>query len=240
MKQERLTHAQRREQTRERLLVAARNMFVNKGLAATSVENIAGAAGYTRGAFYSNFDGKPELLLELLRRDHGSAQANLQAIMEEGGTIGQMEARAVAYCCRYFRDHDCFPLWVEAKLLACRDTEFRESFNALWHERLEQVGACIRAFSKRDDGSLPQRVDALALGLVRLCDGIQFVRMCDPQMVSDEMMQSALTDFLSSVLSCQAEEVPRADNRAGVSDRGQGSAVATAGADEIRDHGSLR
>jgi AcrR family transcriptional regulator len=74
MKRERLTHAQRREQTRERLLEAARKTFVKKGLAATSVDNIAEAAGYTRGAFYSNFDGKPELLLELLRRDHESAQ----------------------------------------------------------------------------------------------------------------------------------------------------------------------
>ncbi len=75
MKRERLTRIQRKEQTLENLLEAARMMFVKKGLAATSVEDIAEAAGYTRGAFYSNFDGKPELLLELLRRDHDSAQA---------------------------------------------------------------------------------------------------------------------------------------------------------------------
>ncbi len=69
-------------------------MFVKKGLAATSVEDIAEAAGYTRGAFYSNFGGKPELLIELLRRDNSRARANLQALMEEGGTSAEMKARA--------------------------------------------------------------------------------------------------------------------------------------------------
>ena len=110
MKRERMTHAQRREQTRENLPEAARTMFVKKGLAATSVEDIAAAAGYTRGAFYSNFDGKPELLLELLRRDHDNAQANLRAIIEEGGTCAGTTACAIACDSRYFRDQDFFLL----------------------------------------------------------------------------------------------------------------------------------
>ncbi|EUC18583.1 regulatory protein TetR, partial [Burkholderia sp. BT03] len=85
-------------------------MFVKKGLAATSVEDIAEAAGYTRGAFYSNFDGKPELLLELLRRDHDSAQAKQRAIVEKVGTREQMKARAIEYFRRQFSEHDGFPL----------------------------------------------------------------------------------------------------------------------------------
>jgi AcrR family transcriptional regulator len=116
MKRERLTHAQRREQTRERLLEAARKTFVKNGLAATSVADIADAAGYTRGAFYSNFDGKPELLLELVRRDHDSAQVDLRAVMDEGGTPAEVKARAIAYYSRYFRDRDCFLLWVETRI----------------------------------------------------------------------------------------------------------------------------
>lgn len=240
MKRERLTHAQRREQTRERLLEAARKTFVKKGLAATSVEDIAEAAGYTRGAFYSNFDGKPELLLELLRRDHDSAQANLRAITEEGGTPAEMKARAIAYYNRYFRDRDCFLLWVEAKLLACRDTGFQERFNAFGHEKLERVSACIRTFSERDGRPLPLQADAIALGLVSLCDGVQFFRMCTPQMVSDEVMQTVLAGFFSCVLWRQSEEIPRVDHHAGVSDRGCGRRTPIAGADNTHDQGRAR
>ena len=217
-----MTHAERKEQTRERLLEAARTMFVKKGLAATSVRDIAEEAGYTRGAFYSNFDDRLELLLELLRRDHDSARANLRATVNEGGSREQIKSRVIAYYRRYFRDHDCFPLCVEAKLLACRDTWFQERFNAFCHEELDQVSAYIRAFSERDGRPLLLQADVLALGLVSLCDGVQFVRMCDPQMVSDEVMQTVLAGFFSCVLRRQPEEMPCADHNASVPEPGRG------------------
>jgi len=40
-------------------------VIAKKGLEAASVENIAAAAGYTRGAFYSNFSSKDDLFIEL-------------------------------------------------------------------------------------------------------------------------------------------------------------------------------
>lgn len=238
MKRERLTHAQRREQTRERLLEAARKTFVKKGLAATSVEDITEAAGYTRGAFYSNFNGKPELLLELLRRDHDSAQVNLRAIVEEGGTPAEMKARAIAYYSRYFRDRDCFLLWVEAKLLAYRDTAYQERINAFRHEKLDQISAYIRTVSERDGRPLPLQADALALGLVSLSGGVQFSRMCDPQTASDTVMQTVLAGFFSCVMWRQPEEIQHADHRAGVPERRR--RTPTAGADNIRDQRPAR
>ena len=64
----RLTRDQAREQTRLRLVDAATLSIARKGLAATSVEDIVAQAGYTRGAFYSNFSNKSDLFFELLRR----------------------------------------------------------------------------------------------------------------------------------------------------------------------------
>jgi AcrR family transcriptional regulator len=55
----------RRENTRQRLLDAAAQVFAEVGLDAASVEAVCEAAGYTRGAFYSNFASKEELFLEL-------------------------------------------------------------------------------------------------------------------------------------------------------------------------------
>ena len=52
MKRIRLSREASREQTQRRLLDAAESVIARKGLAATSVEDIAAAAGYTRGAFY--------------------------------------------------------------------------------------------------------------------------------------------------------------------------------------------
>jgi AcrR family transcriptional regulator len=97
MKQKRLTRAQRRELTRERLLKAARTIFVKKGIAATTVEDISEAAGYTRGAFYFSFNGEQDLLIELLRRDDDMASSDLRATMEERSTPEAMKKRAIAY-----------------------------------------------------------------------------------------------------------------------------------------------
>ncbi|CAB3809213.1 hypothetical protein LMG28614_06983 [Paraburkholderia ultramafica] len=193
-------------------------MFVKKGLAATSVEDIAEAAGYTRGAFYSNFGGKPELLIELLRRDHDRARANLQEIMEEGGTPKEMNERAIEYYSQFFLEHECFPLWLEATLLACRDTGFQERINAFQHEKLGQVSAYIRIFSERVGRPLPlpSQADALAVALVSLCDGVQFLRMCNPQMVSGKVIQTVLAGFLSCVLWRQPEEKLCDEHRGGV------------------------
>lgn len=54
-----------RENTRARLLEAAAQVFAEVGLGEASVEAICERAGFTRGAFYSNFESKDALFVEL-------------------------------------------------------------------------------------------------------------------------------------------------------------------------------
>ena len=70
----RLSREQSQAQTRERLLEAARSLFVQRGFGGTSIRDIAEEAGYSQGAFYSNFPDKEALLLDLLR-GHMEAEA---------------------------------------------------------------------------------------------------------------------------------------------------------------------
>jgi AcrR family transcriptional regulator len=65
---QRLSREQSRQQTRARILDAAAELFAERGVAGTSVEQIAERAGYSRGAFYGNFADKHELTLDLLVR----------------------------------------------------------------------------------------------------------------------------------------------------------------------------
>ncbi len=58
-----------RSVTRERLLDAAATVFSERGVAASSVEEVCERAGFTRGAFYSNFATKDDLLVALLDRE---------------------------------------------------------------------------------------------------------------------------------------------------------------------------
>ncbi|WP_197283605.1 TetR/AcrR family transcriptional regulator [Mycobacterium sp. Marseille-P9652] len=64
----RLTRAEQREQTRRRLIEAAGRVFCRVGFEAAPIDVIAEEAGFSRGAFYSNFESKDDLFLELLCR----------------------------------------------------------------------------------------------------------------------------------------------------------------------------
>jgi AcrR family transcriptional regulator len=200
MKRQRLTREQSKDQTRLRLLDAAQAIFMKKGFVATSVEDIAEAAGYTRGAFYSNFRSKPELFLELLRRDHEEMRAALESIFEDGATRESMEAKVLEYYSHLPRDDKCFLLWMEAKLLAARDGRFRVKFNAFLHEKLGQMSEYIRAFSARAGTPLLLPAETLAMGLMGLGEGVQFLHTIDPQNVTSDTAEAVLAGFFARVV----------------------------------------
>lgn len=61
--------SERRRRTRERLMDAAFEVFAEVGVHAASVEAICERAGFSRGAFYSNFESKEELFFALSDRE---------------------------------------------------------------------------------------------------------------------------------------------------------------------------
>lgn len=200
MKHTRLTREQSRDQTRARLLDAALATFTKKGFVGASVEDIALAAGYTRGALYSNFRGKTDLFVELLRRDHEAMQVELRSIFETPASREEMEARVLAYYSRLPQDNTAFVLWVEAKLLASRDARFRVQFNAFMKEKHQQLTAYIEEFSARVGTPLLMPAQRLALGLIGLCDGVEFLGAADPQTVTPAVVEQVLASFFARVV----------------------------------------
>ncbi|MGN6456190.1 MAG: TetR/AcrR family transcriptional regulator [Achromobacter mucicolens] len=200
MSKVRLTREQSRDQTRQRLLDAAQAIFLSKGFVAASVEDIAEQAGYTRGAFYSNFSSKSELFLQLLKRDHENVMADMRAIFEGGESRSQMEARVLDYYSAHFRENDCFLLWMEGKLQAARDPDFRVGFVACLRELRAATTEYIRQFSAQFGTPLPLPAEQLAVGLLALSDGMQFSVAFDPQAVTPEMTEAVLAGFFRRVV----------------------------------------
>lgn len=66
----RVSRASRQAQTREALIDTARELFLNDGYAATSLDRVALKAGFSKGAVYSNFGGKEELCMAVLDTIH--------------------------------------------------------------------------------------------------------------------------------------------------------------------------
>jgi AcrR family transcriptional regulator len=75
----RLTRSETQALTRLRLLKSARELFRRDGYAVTSLDRIAEAAGYSKGAVYSNFDGKEAIFLAVLESEN---EENLKGLLE--------------------------------------------------------------------------------------------------------------------------------------------------------------
>lgn len=125
MNRKRLTRQDSREETRKHLLDAAQRLIAKNGLSAASVEEIAETAGYTRGAFYSNFGSKDDLFLELLSRDHRETRVQLAVLIDDSLPLDHIHTRAREIYGQMFRSSESFMNWSEARMLAARNSKFR-------------------------------------------------------------------------------------------------------------------
>jgi len=138
----RLARAESHAQTRERLLLAARQVFARHGFGGASVDMIAAEAGYSKGAIYSNFETKEAILFELLERYADEQIADFKAIM-------QLDPKTTRDAVNVWldtmnADMDWDVVTMELQLHARRNPEFAERFYAL-EERLTNFYADIIA-----------------------------------------------------------------------------------------------
>lgn len=77
----RRSRVEARAETRRRLLEAAAEAFADEGFAGATVEDIAARAGYTRGAFYSNFADKEAAFFALMDERMEQRAGEIAALM---------------------------------------------------------------------------------------------------------------------------------------------------------------
>jgi AcrR family transcriptional regulator len=120
------TPVRRRENTRARLLAAAEEVFVRKGLKRVTVDDLVGEAGFTRGAFYSNFSSIEEVFYELFRQQSEAMLAIVREVVDEAPeeefSIGLVLERLRPLSARWF------VIQTEFTLLALRNDEARTLF----------------------------------------------------------------------------------------------------------------
>jgi AcrR family transcriptional regulator len=200
MTRKRLTREDSRDQTTQRLLDAAQRLIAKKGLNAASVETITAAAGYTRGAFYSNFDSKDDLFIELLRRDHAETHVQLGALQDDSLPLDHIQERVRELYGHLYRSNESFMNWTEARMLAARDTKFRAKLNALLAEKRAEVAQFIDYFYRRVGIAPPVPTTTMAMGFMSLFEGVQLSILSTPNDMTPEKAESVLTLFIDSLM----------------------------------------
>ena len=183
----RLTRAEAKARTRERLLDAAARVFAQKGLAGASVDEIAEAAGYSIGAVYSNFGGKEQLFVELLKEranDRVTRAAEIMADAEPGEALRAMNQLMIEVA---DKDTDFAPLQAEFWLYAVRNPELMDTLAQRMREPRDLLAALVGR-------SVPDPAQAAELStiVIALFQGMVRLRRTDPDSVPDELFGRAL------------------------------------------------
>lgn len=93
---ERWTRERRLERTRSALLDAAEEVFAEKGFTPATLDDIAHAAGYTKGAIYKHFATKEELFLAVSDRYWRRYFDNFAEVMSAATRVGSRELDDIA------------------------------------------------------------------------------------------------------------------------------------------------
>ena len=143
---ERLTPERRRQLTREALVAAAAEVFTAKGFHAASLDEIADAAGFTRGAIYSNFGSKEELLYAVIDHVNEIGLAGVADTLDSSGDddpVRAAAARADTWGRLVHRSPELIALSLELRLYALRNPQARERIAELDRQTSDKLTAFI-------------------------------------------------------------------------------------------------
>lgn len=174
----RLTRAQSKLRTRAALLAAAEEELARRGYHGATLDGIAAAAGFTKGAVYAHFRNKEELFLELLaagleRNGRGSA-----ALLEQ---LGHDPARLDEELRRWFEAvelRDTSPLLaLELDLESRRNPAFAARLDEVYRGHHDSIGAILDRYFDLSGREPALPVNELAQSILALRKGIAVARM---------------------------------------------------------------
>ncbi|MDT5088422.1 MAG: hypothetical protein QOG47_1129 [Mycobacterium sp.] len=186
-----------RGEVRDRILDAASKVFAAEGFAGATIDAIGQAAGFTKGAVYSNFGSKDELFLALLDREFELRGEQIATALESGGdttVAAQALSRSVLDS---VHDHaDYYVLFVEYWLRAVRDPELRERLiarrRAAAAQQADNLAGSAAVTSGRPLAELAQLVVTMNLG-------IAMEEVLRPGTIDPDLLGQLISGLLESV-----------------------------------------
>ena len=192
----RLSRDESRARTREAILAAAGQLFDDQGFAATSISDIADAAGYTTGAVYSNFAGKEDLFLAVMERQMTDEVAAIGAALSAEPTVaGRLEVVTRWYASQAGRGRRRTRAVAEIALLARNAEETRARLRAQRRQVHEAVAGLLRQQEVELGFTFRVPVPVLATALLAMLEGFAL-----GSAIGDDVDPAALVAALELVL----------------------------------------
>ncbi|WP_411754122.1 TetR/AcrR family transcriptional regulator [Serratia sp. (in: enterobacteria)] len=176
----RLNREESQQATREKLLTTATELIVSHGVHANSINTIAEEAGFSKGAFFSNFSSKNELLLDVMLRFKQREINGLKQVLNNELSDAQLSQALAEYIDGLKNNRDCAIMDVELQLLALRDREFADSYLVLHHQNSVMLGDLIAIIFQHAGKDVPQAPEQLATMFIAMIEGLILQQHEDP------------------------------------------------------------
>ncbi|MGC8634085.1 MAG: TetR/AcrR family transcriptional regulator [Candidatus Limnocylindrales bacterium] len=197
MSSARMGRQARKDQTRQLLIDAAASVFAQRGFDAASLDQVAEAAGFTKGAVYSNFRSKTDLFMGVVER---RLEEQISAITRAAANATLAEAiRRLEFASESGgqANFDWLRLVAEFWQFAMRDERARAAM-AQQYERARMASARILAEKYAEAGvQPPMPVRDLAILVEAIGIGIGFQAALDPAAVPSTLQGEATRRLLA-------------------------------------------
>jgi len=188
------SRAEKKLVTRSRLLDAAEKVFASRGFADASLDEIAEVAGLTKGAVYSNFDKKLDLLLAVLDERMNRRFMEITEIVDTTKALPEQAAQGGQLFMDAFQEErELYLLWLECSVRSVHDEDVRDALVKMDHAIRDAVANFIAHHATNLGIVLPLPATQLATAVTCLADGLALERMKDPSSVPDELFGTLLT-----------------------------------------------
>ncbi len=185
---QRLTREEKKAQTRERLIEAAARVFAEKGFAATSLDEVADAAGLTKGAVYSNFENKEDLVVAVLKA-HQDRVSGISDIATELPTLEEQQALAARlFSESVARERDAWLLLLDFTTYALRNPSVYPGFVSRHRAGRQRVARMIEENAPPAGANrFKTNAERAALIFEIIGKGIALEKLIDPDGIPDDL-----------------------------------------------------
>jgi AcrR family transcriptional regulator len=177
------------------VLAAAAKLFARKGYDAASLEDIAEAAGFSKGAVYSNFASKAELFVALVTENVEARLALVASAIGDDGDVAEAAGAAMAEA--LVRDPDWHCLFLEFCLAARRSPPVAR----LLRDHRRRIRRLVARAIRRHGGARRLGAERAAVIVLALSNGLAIERLIDPSSVSADVFTTALAALAKSDVS---------------------------------------
>ncbi|MGH3967520.1 MAG: TetR/AcrR family transcriptional regulator [Mycobacterium sp.] len=211
---QRLSRSEEQAGTKARLLDAAAEVIARRGVERASLDEMAAHAGLTKGAIYSNFTSKDDVVAALIdtRLEHHFRR--LETAIDPSAELTKQTAQAAeVWLAAWVDSQESFLLSIEFALHLGRHPDLRTHFAERYSKLRAKYAHIVQDHGAAADGQSPLPAEQMSIIYIAMIEGLSLAKLTQPEAVPDELFSKALEVIAAGSKHLLAERRPKPADR---------------------------